>query len=207
MFTLQVDGDPISGCQCVTNASSVDYTVTPDVEWSVEGCRSNADINTYLWDGSDVSSSPNFSKTFTSAQDGYAPTLIVGNDDNTRIEVSCPLVKITEGPEYVFDISNGLVMHKLEVKSGGCMSIRGTWNSYYSPYVQVACDMNSNNKEPVSFAMYYGDEIITSYDNEGPGCFFSFLGDRIATLQMGEVYINDICVTFTGAETISCKLM
>ena len=99
---LHVNGDPITGCKCdpVGVTGSVDYTATPDVTWSVTGCMTASTPLTYYWNGADGSES--FTYSFTAATASYAPTLKIGNADNTLIDVECPAVKVTEGPEYVF---------------------------------------------------------------------------------------------------------
>ena len=96
---VQVNGAQITGCKCSTEAGSVDFTATPDVTWSVSGCTSGAGLElSYEWDG--VVGADSYTKTFTAATKAYAPKLIVKNSDNTMIEVACPSVKITEGPEF-----------------------------------------------------------------------------------------------------------
>lgn len=96
---LQVNGDPITGCKCTTEANSVDFTATPDVTWSVTGCTSASSPLTYNWNGTDGGAT--FTNSFTAATASYAPTLKVGNSDNTVIDVACPAVKVTEGPEFI----------------------------------------------------------------------------------------------------------
>jgi hypothetical protein len=96
---LQVNGDPITGCECTTRAASVDFTATPDVTWSVTGCTSASSPLTYNWNGTDGGAT--FTNSFTAATASYAPTLKVGNADNTVIDVPCSAVKVTEGVEYV----------------------------------------------------------------------------------------------------------
>ena len=96
---LQVNGDPITGCKCTTEATSVDFTATPDVTWSVTGCTSASSPLTYNWNGADGGAT--FTNSFTAATASYAPTLKVGNSDNTVIDVACPAVKVTEGPEFI----------------------------------------------------------------------------------------------------------
>ena len=104
---LQVNGDPITGCKCTTAAASVDYTATPDVVWSVTGCTSASMPLTYNWNGTDGTET--FSNSFTAATASYAPTLKVGNSDNTVIDVTCPAVKVTEGAEYEIKVSQDKV--------------------------------------------------------------------------------------------------
>jgi len=101
---LQVNGDPITGCKCTTEATSVDFTATPDVTWSVTGCTSASSPLTYNWNGTDGGTT--FTNSFTAATASYAPTLKVGNSDNTVIDVPCSAVKVTEGAEYVIKESN-----------------------------------------------------------------------------------------------------
>ena len=105
---LQVKGDPITGCTCATAAASVDFTATPDVAWTVSGCTSASDQFTYTWDG--VEGQTSFTKTFTAATAAYAPTLKVGNNDKTVIDVTCPAVKVTEGAEYTIAKSQDKVV-------------------------------------------------------------------------------------------------
>ena len=101
---LQVNGDPITGCKCTTEATSVDFTATPDITWSVTGCMSASAPLTYNWNGTDGAEI--FTNSFTAATASYAPTLKVGNADNTVIDVACPAVKVTEGAEYVIEDQN-----------------------------------------------------------------------------------------------------
>ena len=96
---VQVKGARITGCKCSTEAGSVDFTATPDVTWSVSGCSTGTGLElSYEWDGDAGAAS--YTRTFTTAIKAYAPKLIVKNSDNTMIEVECPSVKITEGPEF-----------------------------------------------------------------------------------------------------------
>lgn len=98
---VQVNGDPITGCKCTSPEAKVDYLTQPDVSWTVEGCTSASDIISYTWDG--VEGGAIFTKTFDAAQNGYTPKLVVGNADNTAIEVSCTTVKTTKGSEFTFE--------------------------------------------------------------------------------------------------------
>lgn len=100
---LQVNGDPIIGCECTSPAASVDYTESPDVAWSLSGsCTSASMPLSYLWNGTEAGSDT-YVRTFEEAQDGWAPTVSVSNTDNTVISVVCPKVKTTKGPEFTLD--------------------------------------------------------------------------------------------------------
>ncbi|MDY6330169.1 MAG: hypothetical protein SPL52_01555 [Fibrobacter sp.] len=113
---VQVNGEPITGCKCTTEATSIDYTATPTATWSVTGCTTGAGLNlAYQWDGAPGEAS--YSPTFTAAAASYAPVLKVANDDNTVVDVTCPAIKITEGPEYIIKETQGAGAIKLPAGS------------------------------------------------------------------------------------------
>jgi hypothetical protein len=113
---VQVNGEPITGCKCATEATSIDYTATPTATWSVTGCTTGAGLNlAYQWDGAPGEAS--YSPTFTAAAASYAPVLKVANDDNTVVDVTCPAIKITEGPEYIIKETQGAGAIKLPAGS------------------------------------------------------------------------------------------
>ncbi len=118
---LQVNGDPITGCTCapVGVTGSVDYTTTPDVSWSVTGCTSASMPLTYNWNGTDGGET--FTNSFTAATASYAPTLKVGNSDNTVIDVPCSAVKVTEGAEYT--IKNNTDAGKISLPGEGTYNV------------------------------------------------------------------------------------
>jgi len=97
---LHVNGYPITGCECTTEAPSVDLLENPAVTWTVSGCKTGTGthIVSYEWDGHPGDAT--YAKIFDAATSRYIPTLRVTNDDNTVLDVTCPAVKVTEGPEY-----------------------------------------------------------------------------------------------------------
>ena len=134
---LQVDGDPITGCKCTSPEAKVDYLSQPDVEWTVSGCVSNSEINSYVWDGE--AGTETFTKTFDAAQDGYAPTLKVGNADKTVVEVQCTSVKTTKGSEYTFDKQDT----KIALPAGESsveFDLPATWHGSTEGYCTFRCD-------------------------------------------------------------------
>ena len=95
---VHVNGDSITGCKCTTDAVSVDYTKGVPATWTVTGCTSASMPLAYNWDG--TGGSDTFTKVFGAPADSYAPVLKVGNADNMVIDVTCPAVRVTDGPEY-----------------------------------------------------------------------------------------------------------
>ena len=109
---VQVNGAKITGCKCETEAKSVDFNTSPGVNWSVSGCSTGAGLEmSYEWDG--AAGAATFTKTFTAATEAYAPKLFVKNNDNTMVEVTCPSVKITDGPEFEITTTQGAGAIKL----------------------------------------------------------------------------------------------
>ena len=102
---LQVNGDPITGCECTTDATTIDYTAQPTAFWTVMGCSTLSPPLTYVWDEGVVSDDAVAAYVFSTAAT-VTPAVTVHNSDNTSIKVECPAVRATEGPEYVFS-SNG----------------------------------------------------------------------------------------------------
>lgn len=96
---VHINGAPITGCKCTSEVETVDFTATPDVAWNVTGCSTGEGLKlAYEWDG--ASGTAEFTKSFTAASDGYAPKLKVTNSDNSVVDVACPTVKVTDGPEF-----------------------------------------------------------------------------------------------------------
>ena len=134
---VQVNGAKITGCKCSTEAKSVDFTKTPGVEWSVTGCTTGAELElSYEWDG--AAGAATFTKTFTAATEKYSPKLYVKNNDNTMIEVECPSVKITDGPEFEITTTQGAGAIKLPKGTSNVVLSTDAYNN--TVFCQVSRD-------------------------------------------------------------------
>ena len=163
---VQVNGTNITGCKCTSASKSVDFTATPDVSWSVSGCTTGAGLTlSYEWDG--IPGDTSYTKTFTAANDGYVPKLMVKNNDNTVIEVkTCPAVKLTDGPEYqittiqgagAIDLPKGTSAVVVNVNNDGyvfCMIDRVKANSSTGAF------SGTINKVPISGQDYKEVQVI-----------------------------------------------
>ena len=200
---LHVNGDPITGCECTTEATSVDFTAAPGgaVTWSVAGCATGAGIGlTYEWDG--FAGETAYSLPFTAAHPGYTPKLVVKSTDHSVVEVTCPTVKVTSGPEYPLKLdSNQVSPNKIDVANGGCMSITGTWaNEYYKPKLTVVCDVKGGN---VELTIAQGtDNTVTKQSDNG----LNNVTLTVLQLAPGPVDISNVCISLKGAEVASCGL-
>lgn len=211
---LQVNGDPITGCECTTDATTIDYTAQPTAFWTVMGCSTLSPPLTYVWDEGVISDDAVAAYVFSTAAT-VTPAVTVHNSDNTSIKVECPAVRATEGPEYAFNLEGdfpSLSDRRIEVPSGSCMSIRGYWNNqYFNGSFRIMCSMNANytsiNSSAVSFLMTYeGKEICSISTAESSYWGFANEGGYIGEMKKGDINYDNICVVFTGAETITCEI-
>lgn len=154
--TLQVNGDPITGCECAAAAPSIDFTTTPNASWTVTGCTSASLPLTYTWDG--TAGEATYSKAFAAANPGYIPKLKVGNSDNTVIDVTCPAVKVTEGAEYKIESTED----KVTIPAGAAalsMNLPASWHNGTEGTCTMACQTpgalsGSIDGEPISGSNY-----------------------------------------------------
>ena len=169
--TLQVNGDPITGCKCSPTVGgaavtgSVNMQETPEVVWTVAGCTSAAEINSWEWDG--VPGKKSFTKTFTAETASYAPKLKVGNNDNTVIDVSCDAVMVVEDEEVSSSSDSEEISSSVAVVSSSSVS---TWKcgedllrdgvSYKTVTIKEHCWTKENLRYVPSTGntMCYGDE-------------------------------------------------
>lgn len=203
---IQVNGEPITGCKCVAADKKPDISV--GAVWTVTGCQSAATIIGYTWNGAVANPTADTTATaaFTEKNITAAPTVSVANNDNTIETIQCDEVVSSDknSPDYLFEVDGKLPQDAIDVKNNGCMSIRGTWNnSGYHPNVSVLCSMQGATST-VSFKMTYGTKEFSEKSYQAWG--FSNVGGEIGQLNDGEVAFDNICVEFTGAETVSCKL-
>ena len=203
---VQVNGAAITGCKC--KAADLKPDITVGGSWTVTGCTSvGANITGYEWVGPTPSADgTSATQEFTVKNQMAAPIVNVSNDDNTVVAVQCDTVVSTDAtaPDYLFEIENKLPQDAIEVKNKGCMSIRGKWsNPGYHPTVSVLCSMQGATTD-VSFTMTYGTKTYKEMSYQSWG--FSNVGGAIGQLNDGDVAFDNICVEFTGAETVECKL-
>lgn len=209
---LQVNGVDITGCKCTTEATSVDFTESPDVLWSVTGCATatTTKVLTYSWNGGAMGSEAGFTKTFTAAQTGWAPTLRVANDDNTVIDVTCPAVKTTAGPEYLLSFegdqipSSAKLSTEIPFNVEACINVSFDWtNSGYSPTnISVLCDVTAAQGKPgLTMDVKYG----TSKKSYTGDYNISNSGIALGAIKAGKNDKGDVCVTVKGTEGGAAK--
>ena len=209
---VNVNGAKISGCKCVSTNIAPDVAKGQSAAWTVTGCSTAApaQITGYTWTGATADATDVTTATATVTKKGDMVTgvsVLVENDDNTKVTVTCEDAKAVDStmPDYLFEINGDQVSTKaIDVANEGCMTIRGNWtNSGYSPTLSVLCDGRAADQNVgMTFTMKYGTK---SYQGSG-SWGFSNAGGQIGQVKMGEFSFENICVTFTGAETVSCKV-
>jgi len=206
---LNVNGIPITGCECVSTNIQPDVSANESATWTAKGCTSNANITGYTWTGATADATGLVATAPVAAKDDVVSgvSFTVENDDNTKVIVQCEDAVAVDSrfPDYLFEIDGYQVpMQKLEVVNGACMSIRGTWeNSLYTPMLSVYCDGSATEQYGgVTFEMSYGSIVYSESNSWGIGR----VGGEIGVLKAGPVQFDDICVTFTGMKTVTCGL-
>lgn len=100
---LQVNGAPITGCTCEPDKKSPDVaTGAQTVTFTVSGCKTDANITTYTWTGA-TGTTETATATVANKGDEAKPSVKVGNDDNTIVDVTCTAAKAknSDEPDYV----------------------------------------------------------------------------------------------------------
>ena len=196
---LQVNGAAITGT-CTPDVTTADAFKSDVITWTVAASSVGANITGYTWTGATgISATATATVTASAAAVGktLAPTVSVTNDDNTVQKITCDGVKVIDSsaPEYELTISGDQISQDtIHVASGGCISVNGTWtNQYYSPTINVICDLSGDGSLNMSIA-YNG------VNSDASGNYsISNLAMPIGTLSAGAFSASDICVTYTGS--------
>ena len=202
---VQVNGAPITGCECTVDNPSPDVAAGGVATWSVTGCLTTANISGYAWAGSPAVPTTTFAHTFTAKGEVFTPTLSVYNDDNTVQPVVCPEAKAVDAtqPDYLLTFAEDKVDPvSIDVPNGACITVSGTWtNTGHIPPVKILCDL-LDAQEACSMSMSYG---ATSNSLQGSYSISNL------TLELGNASSNFVgselvCVEFTGGSAARCKL-
>lgn len=219
---LQVNGADITGCKCAPTASEVDIATDGSATWNVTGCSSvGANIIGYAWSGA-TGEGATASKTFTEKVAAFSPTVVVSNDDNTKVEVVCDPVKAadSEHPDYMLTFENSAATNNQVVygngektssqpsevavvvtKSGGCVTVNGSWtNEFYSPASSsVVCELvNASGACTLDMTSTGMTPVSEKGENSARGQIKLPTPKNIKTLE--------VCVEYTGATGAKCQL-
>ena len=104
--TLQVTGDPITGCKCEGTNISPDVSMGESAKWTVTGCTSASNIISYTWTGATADGTGWIATAPVSAKGEVVSgvSVTVSNTDNTSLVVACPDAKAIDSsvPDNVF---------------------------------------------------------------------------------------------------------
>lgn len=172
---VQINGAPITGCQCALDNASPDVALGGVANWGVDNCVSTANIVAYSWDNLPASTIPVYTHVFTAKGETKTPTVNVYNDDNTIQSVVCPEAKAVDKniPDYVLDgtaagtytleagtysmqyACNGSAFHQPSIN----ISASGVWENFnviYSTSLTPAGVSPSNSQHNISFTQLFG---------------------------------------------------
>lgn len=143
---VQVNGAPITGCQCVVDKASPDVADGGVATWSVTGCSTTANISGYSWAGTPAAPTTTFAHTFAAKEETFTPTLSVYNDDNTVQPVTCPAATAIDAtkPDYEMTASGNTAGITFEgnVDATIVMNLPETWHGGTAGTCSFACQVN-----------------------------------------------------------------
>jgi hypothetical protein len=143
---VQVNGAPITGCECTVDNPSPDVAAGGVATWSVTGCLTTANISGYAWAGSPAVPTTTFAHTFTAKGEVFTPTLSVYNDDNTVQPVTCPAATAIDAtlPDYEMTASGNTAGITFEgnVDATIVMNLPETWHGETAGTCSFACQVN-----------------------------------------------------------------
>ena len=211
---LQVNGAAITGCKCTATSEAVDVAEGGAASWTVSGCTTQrANITTYTWGGAGVTGEgTSAAATLAAKGDVIQPTLVVENDDNTVVNVTCPAVKAVDSkmPDYVleFEGSNitSSVYQDIPFNQEACIHVSYDWqNEVWQPErISVLCDVEVRGTPGLTMDISY-DGSKKSYKGDYN---ISNSGISLGPVKYGHNEIGKVCVTVTAAEdgTAKCYL-
>jgi len=146
---VQVNGAPITGCQCVVDKASPDVAAGGVATWSVTGCSTTANISGYSWAGTPAAPTTTFAHPFAAKGETFTPTLSVYNDDNTVQPVTCPAATAIDAtlPDYEIKASGNTagVTFEGNVDATIVMNLPETWHNGTVGTCTFACQVNKDS--------------------------------------------------------------
>jgi len=143
---VQVNGAPITGCECTVDNPSPDVAAGGVATWSVTGCLTTANISGYSWAGTPAAPTTTFAHTFAAKGETFTPTLSVYNDDNTVQPVTCPAATAIDAtlPDYEMTASGNTAGITFEgnVDATIVMNLPETWHGETAGTCSFACQVN-----------------------------------------------------------------
>lgn len=194
---LQVNGAPITGCECAATAPTVDVASgAASATWTVSGCTTDGKITGYTWTGA-TGTGETATATLSKKGDAIAPTVVVANDDNTQQEFKCAEVKAVDSsaPEY-------------SVEKGGQFTLAaGTYTVYY------ACTQANQYYQPpfaLSASGEWSERTLTYTNASGEEVTKSSNSHTISFADMfgswsGALPTQGFTFTVDGAVTLGCQ--
>lgn len=140
---LQVNGAAITGCKCAATSATVDVAEGGVATWSVSGCTSSgATITGYTWGGTGVTGEgTSGTATLAAKGDVAQATVVVANDDNTEITVTCDEVKAVDSniPDFEIKTQQDKVTFDKSGEFALVASLAQGWHNQ-DQYCSLACN-------------------------------------------------------------------
>ncbi len=144
---VQVNGAPITECECTVDNPSPDVAAGGVATWTVTGCTSTANITGYTWNAGTLDpSTTTYTHKFSEKDETFAPTLSVSNNDNTVQVVACLAATAIDAtkPDYEIKASGNTAGLTFEgnVDATIVMNLPETWHGGTAGTCSFACQVN-----------------------------------------------------------------
>ena len=119
--TLKVNGTPITGCKCSSDAEALFFASgkPATATWTASGCT-GGNTFTYTWGGDATGSGTSATGSFEKSG-SFTPTLSVSNEEGMTMSATCPSVTVSQvlsASCNVGDNSNGVNQQSVSVMPG-----------------------------------------------------------------------------------------
>ena len=205
---LNVNGAPITGCECTGTNLKPDVAAGESAEWAITGCKTGTGLTlTYTWTGATAADAAGLTATAPVAAKNdvvSGVSVLVENDDNTKVPITCDPATAVDSriPDYELKFegtqipSSNLVNVEIPFNKEACVQVAFNWTGEWTPnnisfYCDVTCAQNSPG---LTLDLVYNGKTTSIKGDYN----ISNSGISLGTVKQGQNTMDDVCVTVTG---------
>ena len=210
---LNVNGAPITGCECVGTNLRPDVAAGEAATWTIANCKTGTGLTlSYTWTGATADATGLTATAPVAAKNDVVSgvSVLVENDDNTKVPITCDAATAVDSriPDYELkfegsNIPSNTVNQEVPFNKEACIQVAFEWQNSWTPEnISVLCDVQAANGSPgLTLDLVYNGKT-TSYTGSYN---ISNSGVKLGAVKQGTNTFKDICVTVTGTEGGTAK--
>ena len=211
---LNVNGAPITGCECVGTNLKPDVAAGEAATWTIANCKTGTGLTlSYTWTGATADATGLTATAPVAAKNDVVSgvSVLVENDDNTKVPITCDPATAMDSriPDYELKFegsqipASSLVSQEIPFNKEACIQVAFEWQGDWVPNnISVYCDVQAANGSPgLTLDMNYNGKTTTftgDYNINNKGL-------SLGAPKAGSNSFKDICVTVTGTEGGTAK--